>query len=116
MKSTGQLLGTKALSLTAVVIVLSFATVSPQYMASYAQLQLNADTICVLNPEQCDEARQQEFADAVQRGIEEAEREQYVEETGEEPPTVDELMQGVEDEGDFDDARLAVIFEENRFQ
>ena len=42
-----------------------------------------------------------------------AEREQYIEETGEEPPTVDELMQGVEDEGDFDDARLAVIFEEN---
>ena len=104
----------KVISLTAIIILFSSTAVVPQErMTAYAQLQLNADTICVLNPEQCDEARQQEFSDTMQRAMEEAQREEYIEENGEEPPTTDELMEGVEDEGDFDDARLGEIFEEN---
>src|SRR5215210_5825830 len=71
----------KVICLTAIIILFSStAVVSQERMTAYAQLQLNADTICVLNPEQCDEARQQEFADSVQRGIEEAQREEYIEE------------------------------------
>jgi hypothetical protein len=103
----------KVLSLTAIVIILSFAPVSPQQMASYAQLQLNADTICVLNPEQCDEARQQEFGDAVERGMQEQFAEDYRERTGEDPPTADELMESAEQEGDLDDVREAEMYNEN---
>jgi hypothetical protein len=91
-----------------------FTTVtSNQTMTAYSQLQLNADTICVLNPEQCDEARQQEFSDAVQRGIQEQFAEDYRERTGEDPPTTDELMESAEQEGDFDDEREAEMYNEN---
>src|SRR5262245_6025397 len=80
---------------------------------AHAQLQLNADTLCVLNPQQCDEARFQEFSDTMERAMQEAFEEDYEERTGEEVPTVDELMQDVREEGDFDDARLAEEAAEN---
>jgi hypothetical protein len=106
--SNSSILAIQVIGLTAIGSLFSFTTVMPQQMmTAYAQLQLNADTICVLNPDQCEEARQQEFADSVQRGIEEIQREEYEERTGEEPPTTDELMESVEQEGEFDDERLA---------
>jgi hypothetical protein len=104
----------KVLGLVAIIILFSFTTVAPkQMMIAYSQLQLNADTICVLNPEQCDEARQQEFSDAIERGMQEQFAEDYRERTGEDPPTTDELMGSADEEGDLDDEREAEMYNEN---
>ena len=71
-------------------LMLTFVTMTSSFVPVNAQLQLNADTICVLNPEQCDEARQQEFSDTMERAMQEAFEEDYKERTGEQLPTTDD--------------------------
>jgi hypothetical protein len=68
--------------------------------------QVDADTVCLLNPAACgfaqEQERQEEFSQQMEEAIEEAQREETAESFGgeENVPTVDELLDEASQEGD----------------
>jgi hypothetical protein len=117
MKAKRQLLELelKILGLTAIVILSSFVTVLPRQVPATAQV--DADTVCLTNPAMCSYARTLERQQEWSERMEEA-RNEVLEEQAEEAgnPTIDEFMQEVDEEGEFDDEREREEMQENGFE